>query len=511
MCPCCNGSAYLAWSRAILAGQQPGRQHAGAASRRSSVDNLGFLGSFDHGHGDVGNHRLRIALNRIRRADGAGRNGRRPGHAEDAGDRRRHPGGRAGLSHPPVFHHRHCRRRDLRHRRAAAGLAGRAGLPDRRRSVGLSRFHRHAGVGARQPAHRAGRDPLAGRGPLHGVPRRRRHRPPGGGPGAARRRRLLLHSHRRHGSAADQPDRGRFHGGAGLRRLADLDLRPSRRRHLHQGCRCRRRSRRQGRGRDPRGRSTQSGNDRRQRRRQRRRLRRHGRRPVRDLRGDRRRHHGAGRDLLHRPADRLQPDALPACRVRGRRGDLDHRHVLRPPRRQPVDHGRALQGLHRHRRAVDHRPVAGHRLPARHGHRVLRTRGKLHGHGPLLVRHRRPGRHRAPHRRHGILYGHELPPRALDRRGVEDRPRHQRHPGPCRVARGDRAAGADHRGRHHRLLQHRGAVRHCHCRHRHAVAGRRGGGARRLRAGDRQRRRHCRDGGAARGDPQDHGRAGCGR
>ena len=43
-------------------------------------------------------------------------------------------------------------------------------------------------------------------------------------------------------------------GGAQLRRLADLDLRPARRRHLHQGRRCRRRHRRQGRGRHPRGR-----------------------------------------------------------------------------------------------------------------------------------------------------------------------------------------------------------------------------------------------------------------
>ena len=34
---------------------------------------------------------------------------------------------------------------------------------------------------------------------------------------------------------------------------------------------------------------------------------------------------------------------------------LDHRHVLRPARRQPDDHGRALQGRDRHRRAVAHR------------------------------------------------------------------------------------------------------------------------------------------------------------
>ena len=50
-------------------------------------------------------------------------------------------------------------------------------------------------------------------------------------------------------SAADARSAGR----AELRRLADLDLRPSRRRHLHQGRRCRRRSRRQGRGRHSRG------------------------------------------------------------------------------------------------------------------------------------------------------------------------------------------------------------------------------------------------------------------
>ena len=100
--------------------------------------------------------------------------------------------------------------------------------------------------------------------------------------------------------------------GARLRRLADLDLRPSRRRHLHQGRRRRRRSRRQGRSRHSRGRSAQSGDDRRQRRRQRRRLRRHGGRPVRDLCGDGRRDHGAGLDLLRRQGRARRGDALSA-------------------------------------------------------------------------------------------------------------------------------------------------------------------------------------------------------
>ena len=126
---------------------------------------------------------------------------------------------------------------------------------------------------------------------------------------------------------------------------------------------------------------------------------------------------------------------------------------------------------------------------------------------PLRVRHRGPRRHRAHHRRHRVLHGHQLSPRALHRRGLQDRPRHQRDPGPGRLAGGHRPAGADHRRRHHRLLQHRRPVRHRHRGHRHAVGRRRRRGARRLRSGHRQRRRHRRDGGAAQGDPQDHGRA----
>ena len=52
-----------------------------------------------------------------------------------------------------------------------------------------------------------------------------------------------------------------------------------------------------------------------------------------------------------------------------------------------------------------------------------------------------------------------------------------------------------------------GPVRHRHRGDRHAVARRRGGGARRLRSRHRQRRRHRRDGRPAQGDPQDHRRA----
>ena len=53
------------------------------------------------------------------------------------------------------------------------------------------------------------------------------------------------------GVAPGQPRDDRRAGRAGLRRLADLDLRPSRRRHLHQGCGRRRRHGRQGRSRHP--------------------------------------------------------------------------------------------------------------------------------------------------------------------------------------------------------------------------------------------------------------------
>ena len=146
---------------------------------------------------------------------------------------------------------------------------------------------------------------------------------------------------------AERPHRDRRAGRARLRRLADLDLRPSRRRHLHQGRRRRRRSGRQGRSRHSGRRSAQPGDHRRQRRRQCRRLRRHGGRPVRDLCGDHRRHHGAGLDLLRRHADAAQHDDLSARHRRRLHHHLDHRHVLRAARRQPVDHGRALQGLHR--------------------------------------------------------------------------------------------------------------------------------------------------------------------
>ena len=248
-------------------------------------------------------HRLRPAFCPLRHlGDAVGACGR-PGQCTHAGDRRRHPRGCAGLSRPPVHDHRHRRRRGVPARLVAAVRHCRDRLPDRRSAFGRRRLHRHARLGARQCAHRAGGLQQPGRRSRHRLQVRRHHRHAGCRPRAARRLRLLLDPDRPDGPRRRQRPRGhRRAGGARLRRLADLDLRPSRRRHLHQGRRRRRRPRRQGRGRHPRGRSAQPGHDRRQRRRQCRRLRRHGGGPVRDLCGDRRRDHGARLDLLRRHA-----------------------------------------------------------------------------------------------------------------------------------------------------------------------------------------------------------------
>ena len=217
---------------------------------------------------------------------------------QDAGDIRSGARGRAGLSAPAIHHDRHRRRRDLPHRRLSPRLARRRRLCGRRHPVRLRGFHRDERVRARQCAHRAGRHRLARRRARTGVPRRCHHRAPGGGARLARRHALFRLPHRHAAFCAERSGRRRFHGGARLRRLADLHLRAIGRRHLHQGRRCRRRSRRQGRSRHSGRRSTQSGHYRRQRWRQCRRLRRHGGRPVRDLCRYHCRDHGSRRHLL---------------------------------------------------------------------------------------------------------------------------------------------------------------------------------------------------------------------
>ena len=189
--------------------------------------------------------------------------------------------------------------------------------------------------------------------------------------------------------AVDALDRPR------LRRLADLGLRPSRRRHLHQGRRRRRRPRRQDRGRHPRGRPAQPGRDRRQRGRQRRRLRRHGGRPVRDLRG-----HRGRRDAARRPhlPERRSPRgrALPARARRRLDPRLDHRHASRCAAATGNVERRALPGPDRRRRHRRGRVLPDHRLAdgrPRLGvaERAAPTRQR---HRPLALRADRPRRHR---------------------------------------------------------------------------------------------------------------------
>ena len=120
-------------------------------------------------------------------------------------------------------------------------------LPDRRRPLGGGRLHRHERRRPLERAHRRGRARGRRAGVQGRVPGRLGHRPARRRPRPVRRRRLLLVPHRR----ARQHARvgGRRPHRARVRRLADLGLRPSRRRHLHEGRRRRRRPRRQDRGR----------------------------------------------------------------------------------------------------------------------------------------------------------------------------------------------------------------------------------------------------------------------
>ena len=202
--------------------------------------------------------------------------------------------GASRLSQSPVHDDRDRRRHPVPHHRLRswARLAHGRRLRARRHALRPVGLHRHERLGARQRAH--GRSGAHAASTRRSTSRSAAARSPAcwssasacsaspastaflvgfGSREGADATREGLHDH-------IQPLVGLAFGG-----VADLDLRASRRRHLHQGRRRRRRPRRQGRGRHSRGRSAQSGGDRGQRRRQRRRLRRHGRRPVRDLRG----------------------------------------------------------------------------------------------------------------------------------------------------------------------------------------------------------------------------------
>ena len=195
---------------------------------------------------------------------------------------------------------------------------------------------------------------------------------------------------------------------ARLRRLADLDLRAARRRHLHEGRRRRRGSRRQGRGRHSRGRPAQPGRDRGQRRRQRRRLRRHGCGSLRDLRGHRRRDHAA-----RGPDDEGPRRSRRAVSARARRRvdrRLDRRHVLRQGRRRRQDHGRAVSRRDRLRRHRGDRVLPDHALHA--GRR---------GDAALLLRADRARPDGGDDRDHRVLHGDRVQAGALRGRGFAAR------------------------------------------------------------------------------------------
>ena len=115
--------------------------------------------------------------------------------------------------------------------------------------------------------------------------------------------------------------------------------------------------------------------------------------------------------------------------------DLDHRHLLRQARRQRLDHGRALQGPDRRRRALDRRPCHRDALPDRLGPDRHRGRHGDHRQEPVHLRRARPRRHRPDRVDHRILHRHRQAPGGVDRAGLGHRPRHQRDPGPRGLAR----------------------------------------------------------------------------
>ena len=288
-------------------------------------------------------------------------------------------------------------------------------------------LHRHERVGARERAHGRSRAHGPQRGAGRGFPRRRDHRHAGRRPGTARRGRLLLVPRRLRALGAE-PEEGRpaprhpAARGPRVRRLADLDLRASGRRHLHQGRRRRRRPRRQGRGGHSRRRSAQSRGDRRQRGRQRRRLRRHGGRPLRNLCRDDRRHDAARRAAA---ADgRRSRRAVSAGAGRLLDPRVDRRLLLRQGRARRQDHERAVQGPRGRGRHLRDRVLVHHRS---HDRRLRGGRSAAHDDAPLRRGDRRPRADGADGHHHRVLHGHRLQAREARGAGIDHRPRDQHH------------------------------------------------------------------------------------
>ena len=85
------------------------------------------------------------------------------------------------------------------------GIEGGDRLRDRRGALGARRLHRHERLGARQRAHRRGRQARHGAGAVGRLQGRRHHRHAGGRPGPARRRRLLRHPASRSAAPTETP------------------------------------------------------------------------------------------------------------------------------------------------------------------------------------------------------------------------------------------------------------------------------------------------------------------
>ena len=209
--------------------------------------------------------------------------------------------------------------------------------------------------------------------------------------------------------------------------------------------------------------------------------------------------------LTFTDAGRHRRRALPARPRRRRDHRVDHRHVRRARQRQR--RARALPGPGRLRRDRRDRLLPGHEVAD--GRRPLRAPASV----AVAERRRRPlplladrhRRHRAAVRDHRLLHVDALRPGQEDGARVADRSRDEHHPGPRAGPAGDGAArrsssslgilGRRRAGRH---------LRHRRRGHGAAVADRPDRRARRVRPDHRQRRRHRRDGGPARGGPQRH-------
>ena len=182
----------------------------------------------------LGHHRLWRAINRLWDLGDSIRDVGGCRQPADAGDRGRDRGRRAGLSQAPVHDHRYgwcCR---VQRHPLPAREMGRDRLPDRRPAIRRRRLHRHERICARERAYRAGRDQVARRGARHLVQGRRRDGHARCRPRAARRCDLLRVPDRPARLQDRRPHRDRRARRALVRRLADLDLCPSRWRHLHQ-------------------------------------------------------------------------------------------------------------------------------------------------------------------------------------------------------------------------------------------------------------------------------------